>query len=85
LNSESIGATHQVAGKHVVITGGGRGIGRAIAGHLHELGARITLMGRDEGMLAAYRRGGRRLCIPILAKQVLTDAASTTRKRQRRG
>jgi NAD(P)-dependent dehydrogenase (short-subunit alcohol dehydrogenase family) len=53
LNSESIGATHQVAGKHVVITGGGRGIGRAIAGHLQELGARITLMGRDEGMLAA--------------------------------
>ena len=32
--------------KHVVVTGGGRGIGAAIAAEMGRLGARITLMGR---------------------------------------
>ena len=32
--------------KHVVVTGGGRGIGAAIAAEMDRLGARITLMGR---------------------------------------
>ncbi len=38
-------------GQHVVITGGGRGIGAAIATKVDALGARITLLGRDEGSL----------------------------------
>lgn len=37
--------------KHVVITGGGRGIGAAIADEMNRLGARITLMGRTESAL----------------------------------
>ena len=37
--------------KHAVITGGGRGIGAAIATEMDRLGARITLMGRTEGVL----------------------------------
>ena len=35
-----------LAGHHAVITGGGTGIGAAIARTLHGAGARVTLMGR---------------------------------------
>ncbi|MGR8946628.1 MAG: SDR family NAD(P)-dependent oxidoreductase [Gammaproteobacteria bacterium] len=41
-----------LADKHVVITGGGRGIGAAIANQFDQLGAKITLMGRTEKPLA---------------------------------
>jgi 3-hydroxybutyrate dehydrogenase len=39
-------------GRHAVVTGGGRGIGAAIAAELARLGARLTLMGRDGVALA---------------------------------
>jgi NAD(P)-dependent dehydrogenase (short-subunit alcohol dehydrogenase family) len=39
-------------GRHAIITGGGRGIGAAIAIELARLGARLTLMGRDSVALA---------------------------------
>ena len=35
-----------LTGRHAVVTGGGRGIGAAIAAELARLGARVTLMGR---------------------------------------
>jgi NAD(P)-dependent dehydrogenase (short-subunit alcohol dehydrogenase family) len=38
-------------GKHAIITGGGRGIGAAIARDLARLGANLTLMGRDAASL----------------------------------
>src|SRR5580765_1758087 len=40
-------------GKHAVVTGGGRGIGAAIAAALAERGATLTLMGRDQTRLKA--------------------------------
>jgi len=41
----------ELSNKHVVVTGGGKGIGAAIATEMNRLGARITLMGRTESAL----------------------------------
>lgn len=41
----------RLEGKHVVVTGAGTGIGRAIAQRLASEGARLTLMARDESRL----------------------------------
>lgn len=41
-------------GRHAVVTGGGRGIGAAIATELARLGANLTLLGRSAGTLDAH-------------------------------
>ncbi|HEV2737174.1 MAG TPA: SDR family NAD(P)-dependent oxidoreductase [Candidatus Elarobacter sp.] len=43
-----------LAGKHALVTGGGRGIGAAIATALAADGARVTLLGRDRDVLAHH-------------------------------
>ncbi|WP_299431860.1 SDR family oxidoreductase [uncultured Meiothermus sp.] len=42
-----------LTGKHAIVTGGGRGIGAAIAAELAQAGARLTLMGRSRASLEA--------------------------------
>jgi 3-hydroxybutyrate dehydrogenase len=55
-----------LAGRHAVVTGGGRGIGATIARALVEQGAAVTLMGRNaatlEGEAARLRPSGRVHC-----------------------
>ncbi|SNT15965.1 NADP-dependent 3-hydroxy acid dehydrogenase YdfG [Noviherbaspirillum humi] len=46
-------ALRELAGRHAFITGGGRGIGAAIAAALLRQGARVTLAGRDAATLEA--------------------------------
>jgi len=48
--NDGIGA-RSLAGRHAVVTGGGRGIGAAVASELARLGASVTIMGRDAATL----------------------------------
>lgn len=49
----------ELTGKHAVVTGGGRGIGAAIAKVFADAGAAITLMGRTLDALEATKEGFR--------------------------
>lgn len=40
-----------LAGRHALVSGGGRGIGRAIAAALHRAGARVSIIGRNDEVL----------------------------------
>jgi NAD(P)-dependent dehydrogenase (short-subunit alcohol dehydrogenase family) len=53
--------------RHAVVTGASRGIGRAIAAALAAEGARVSLLGRDEGRLSQVSRelGGTSRANPI--------------------
>ena len=64
----------QLAGRHAVVTGATRGIGRAIAETLAGLGADVTLMGRDEALLGMRKKalGGTTNAVPC----DVTDEAS---------
>jgi NAD(P)-dependent dehydrogenase (short-subunit alcohol dehydrogenase family) len=46
------------AGRHALVTGGGRGIGRAIAAALSGAGFPVTIIGRDEARLAEAVKAG---------------------------
>jgi NAD(P)-dependent dehydrogenase (short-subunit alcohol dehydrogenase family) len=46
--------TPRLEGQHAIVTGGGRGIGAAIATALGALGARVTIMGREQTVLEKH-------------------------------
>ncbi|MDP3650376.1 MAG: SDR family oxidoreductase [Rhodoferax sp.] len=55
------------AGPHAVVTGGGRGMGAAIATRLVANGYRVTITGRDARLLAEFAEslGGASVCQPV--------------------
>lgn len=67
-----------LAGRHAIVTGGGRGIGLAVAQELARLGARITIMGRNEAALQAQAvELSRSFGVDVAHERVdVTDAAS---------
>jgi len=48
----------EFAGRHALVSGGSRGIGRAIASTLTEAGASVTILGREESALKAAVAAG---------------------------
>ena len=46
-------STPVLSDRHAIVTGGGSGIGAAIAQRLSNMGARVTIMGRDQAKLDA--------------------------------
>ena len=64
--------TRPLHGQHSVVTGGGRGIGKAIALELARLGSAVTLMGRDEAVLLATAREIRDTC-GVLVEAIAAD------------
>lgn len=51
----------QLSGRHAVVTGGGSGVGAAIARALADAGAEVTIVGRRSGPLAEVAAGHPRL------------------------
>jgi NAD(P)-dependent dehydrogenase (short-subunit alcohol dehydrogenase family) len=47
-----------ISGRHAIVTGGGSGIGLAVAGALTRAGARVTVLGRREAPLRAAVQSG---------------------------
>ena len=52
-------------GRHALVTGGGRGIGRATAAALSATGARVTALGRNEPVLKEMLRDGTIECYAV--------------------
>jgi NAD(P)-dependent dehydrogenase (short-subunit alcohol dehydrogenase family) len=55
MNAHPHSAARALDDMHAVVTGGGSGIGAAIAQALVDAGARVTLIGRDAAKLVAHR------------------------------
>ena len=66
-----------LAGQHALVTGGGRGIGAAIARCLGEAGARVTLLGRKADELAATAASLKPKAATVVAD--VTDPAQVER------
>jgi gluconate 5-dehydrogenase len=82
MTQEQIGFS--LAGRHALITGASRGIGRAIAEQVAGRGARVALVGRDEAALNDVAAGidGAAVCPadladPDAAEAVVATAAAT--------
>jgi NAD(P)-dependent dehydrogenase (short-subunit alcohol dehydrogenase family) len=64
-----------ITGKHALVTGGGTGVGRAIALALAEMGVAVTICGRRKEQLAAVADANKR--ISAIAADVTDEAAMT--------
>lgn len=65
-----------LAGRHALVTGGGRGLGRAIAAALKGQGARVSIIGRDGAVLhAAVGAGDADACAPCDVRDEAAMAA----------
>jgi NAD(P)-dependent dehydrogenase (short-subunit alcohol dehydrogenase family) len=64
-----------ITGKHALVTGGGTGVGRAIALALAETGVAVTICGRRKEQLAAVADASKR--ISAIAADVTDEAAMT--------
>ena len=62
--------------KHVVVTGGGRGIGASVAEKFHDLNARVTIVGRSEEPLKSLSESRKNMSYAVAD---VTDGESTTR------
>ena len=72
---------NRIAGKRVLLTGGGSGIGRAIAVKLIEAGAKVAILGRNSERLneTAQQTGGKAIvhvCDATVPEQVATTVAA---------
>jgi NAD(P)-dependent dehydrogenase (short-subunit alcohol dehydrogenase family) len=65
---------NRLEGRHVVVTGAGTGIGRAIAQRLAAEGARLTLLARDESRLRDVVPGARTLSVDIRDRDAVLAA-----------
>ncbi|CDX36959.1 D-beta-hydroxybutyrate dehydrogenase [Mesorhizobium plurifarium] len=65
-------AAREIAGKHALVTGGGSGVGKAIAFALAEAGVNVTICGRREAALAEVAKENNR--IAGLAADVTNEA-----------
>src|SRR5229473_3555593 len=70
------GGTMEPAGRHALVTGGGRGIGAAIAEALSAAGAVVTVLGRNAAPLQATVAAGH---AAGHVQADVTDAASLQR------
>ena len=70
------GEIMNLKGNTVLVTGGGRGIGRGLAEMFHAAGSRVIIAGRDQARLAEVQRGHDGIETMALD---LSDAASTSR------
>jgi 3-hydroxybutyrate dehydrogenase len=70
-------------GRHAVVTGGGRGIGAAVATALASAGAGITLLGRDEARLrehAASLSAAQAVCCDVTDEAAVGAAFAEARR-----
>jgi NAD(P)-dependent dehydrogenase (short-subunit alcohol dehydrogenase family) len=61
----------KLEGQHAIVTGGGRGIGAAIATALGALGARVTVMGREQAVLEKHAA-----TLPNNAQAIVCDVSN---------